>query len=284
MKRSATKAKGRRTKQPVDAEAEVLNEDEARRNPLFVTSLQKGFEILKAFSRERHALSLTELTRATGLEKSAAQRFVFTLHKLGYLLRNPRTRLYTLSPRMLEFGFTFLASDSLVGTAQPFVLKAHEETGETTNLTVLDDCDVLIVFRIPSRQVIGVDVFTGARIPALFSASGRAICAFLEPDKQRQVFERTEYKRYTDHSVVDPHTVEQLVRMTRTNGYCVARSQYFWGEISVAAPILGRGDRAVAALSVAVPDTRMTIEEAEEKLVPAVVEAARLASTAVSRQ
>lgn len=46
---------------------------------------------------------------------SAAQRFTHTLGQLGLLRRDPATKLYELSPRMLDFAYQFIGANELVG-------------------------------------------------------------------------------------------------------------------------------------------------------------------------
>src|SRR5579871_5660678 len=51
----------------------------------FVSSVEKAFQILRAFEARERSLSLTEISELTGLDKSTAQRFTYTLAALGYL-------------------------------------------------------------------------------------------------------------------------------------------------------------------------------------------------------
>lgn len=252
-------------------------------NPLFVNSLQKGFEVLRAFNAERRHLSPAEITRLTGLDKSATQRFVFTLHSLGYLRRDEQTRLYSISPRMLEFGYSYLHSDYLVEIAQPYLVDAHQRTGESVNLAVLDGEDIIIVSRIPSNHVISVNVHIGWRIPALYSSGGRVICAFLEENERERLLRRTKYKKYTEFSATDPSEIRKIVEAAGRDGYCVTRSQVFQGDIAAAAPVFNAVGKVVATISIAAPEPRVTLETAVKELVPEVVKAAKGASAALSR-
>ncbi|HEY0201008.1 MAG TPA: helix-turn-helix domain-containing protein, partial [Burkholderiaceae bacterium] len=62
------------------------------RSGLFNQSLEKGLEVLQAFGPQRRSMTLAEVAQATGLNKSSAQRMVFTLEQLGYLRKHARTR------------------------------------------------------------------------------------------------------------------------------------------------------------------------------------------------
>jgi DNA-binding IclR family transcriptional regulator len=77
---------------------------------LFNQSLEKGLAVLRAFSGERRTMTLGEVAEHVGINKSSAQRMVYTLEQLGYLRKHPQTRRYQLSPRVMEIGFNYLAA------------------------------------------------------------------------------------------------------------------------------------------------------------------------------
>ncbi|WP_210645211.1 IclR family transcriptional regulator C-terminal domain-containing protein [Pseudomonas sp. Tri1] len=68
--------------------------------------------------------------------------------------------------------------------------------------------------------------------------------------------------------------IEQI-EITRRRGYAINKEELFLGDMSIAAPIIGSQGLPVAAVHVVVPSSRWTMEEAERKLVPAVIECAR---------
>src|SRR5690242_11945950 len=109
----------------------------------FVGSLEKAFKVLEAFTTDPRPLGLTELSRLSGIERSATQRIVFTLKKIGYVRQDLKTKLYSLSPRMLRFGNTFLQANRVQALAAPILKALNEQCEETVNLTELDGTDVV---------------------------------------------------------------------------------------------------------------------------------------------
>ena len=233
-----------------------------RDSSLFVNSLEKAFRVLRAFSRQHGAMTFTEIAQRTGLERSAAQRFVFTLHVMGYLIRDERTKIYRLSPKLMEFAATYLYSDPLVTISQPLLVQAREKTGETVNLSVLDGADIIIVSRIPARDVISLEVQVGSRLPALYTASGRAMAAHLDDDGFDAVLAATRMEQHTASSLTSFDALRQEVGRAREMGFCVAKSQLFQGDISIAAPVLSSGGMPIAALSLSVSDERFDADQA----------------------
>uniref|UniRef100_UPI0031381F46 IclR family transcriptional regulator n=1 Tax=Variovorax sp. YR752 TaxID=1884383 RepID=UPI0031381F46 len=112
---------------------------------LFNQSLEKGLAVLCAFSASRRTMTLADVAAATDITKSSAQRMVFTLEKLGYLRKHPKTRRYQLTPRVMEIGFNYLSAHALIDVATPFLSELTKVTTETTCLTEADGLDMVSV-------------------------------------------------------------------------------------------------------------------------------------------
>ncbi|WP_160118909.1 IclR family transcriptional regulator [Bradyrhizobium vignae] len=248
---------------------------DARDHSLFVNSIEKAITVLNSFSRERPLLTHAAITKLTGLDKSAAQRFLYTLHQLGLLRKHEDTKQYSLSPRLLEFAYAYTYSDGLIERAQPFLVEAHEKTGETVNLNVLEGTDVLLVSRIPSQQLVTMNIQVGFRMPALYSAAGRAIVARLPAKQRDHVIGTTKYQKYTDEAISSPKEMRGLIEKVAKEGYVLSQSQFFKGDISVGVAIVDGSDAVLGGLCLSVPRARMTVQDAREKLVPVAITAAR---------
>ena len=66
------------------------------RSSLFVGSVEKAFQVLEAFRDTQRLMSMAEIARAAGLDRSATQRLVHTMEQLGYIRRLPESSLYGL--------------------------------------------------------------------------------------------------------------------------------------------------------------------------------------------
>ncbi len=83
----------------------MAQDDRQREDALFVASLGRGIRILEAFDQSPRSLGLAELTELTGMNRSAVQRFLHTWEQLGYLAKDPATRRFALTPRVLALGY-----------------------------------------------------------------------------------------------------------------------------------------------------------------------------------
>jgi len=251
----------------------------ATRSSLFVGSTEKAFQVLHAFDGPQRFMTLADIARAANLDRSAAQRLVYTLEALGYLRRVAGTRNYGLTSKVLQFSHNYLKANDLIDRASPRLLDISRNLGETTNLHELDGYEVVFVARFPGQHLINVDIVIGSRLPALFTASGTAILSALPEEERLDILKRTPLEPMTPFTLTDPDKLLKRVRLAATRGYAVVMNETVMGDISVAAPVIDEHGRAVAAINISVPTTRWTQERAEAELVQHV----HVAATSVSR-
>jgi len=262
-----------------EEQAPLRDAKEAERSTLFVGSVEKAFEVLHAFDGPRRYMTMADIARAAGLDRSATQRLVFTLEALGYLQRIAGTRNYGLTAKVLHFSYNYLRSNELIEKAGPYLLEISRDIGETTNLHELHGTDVVFVARFPGRHLINTDIVVGSRLPAFFTASGTAILSRLSEEEQRDVLSRTRLEPMTPFTLTDRDALLNRIRETAERGYAVVTNETVLGDISVAAAITDEYGHAVAAINISVPTTRWTSERVEAELAQHV----QVAATSISR-
>ncbi|WP_250462532.1 IclR family transcriptional regulator C-terminal domain-containing protein [Caballeronia sp. GAFFF2] len=249
------------------------------RSSLFVGSAEKTFRVLHAFDGPNRQMTLADLAKASSLDRSAAQRIVHTLEALGYLARVPETRDYRLTTKVLQFSYNYIRANELIDKASPYLLDISRHLGETTNLHEIDGNEIVFVARFPGRHLFNVDIALGARLPALYTASGIAILSRLPEKQLKAVMARTPLERMTPYTETDKKKLLERVHQASRRGYSVIENETVLGDIAVAAPITDHDGTAVAAVNISVPTTRWTIERVEAELVKHV----QVAATSISK-
>lgn len=249
------------------------------RSTLFVGSVEKAFQVLEAFRDTHRVMSMAEIARAADLDRSATQRLVHTLEQLGYLHRLPGSANYGLAPRVLRLSYNFLRSREIIDRATPYLLEMTHALGETSNLQELDGHEIVFLARFIGRHLVNVDFAVGSRLPAVFTASGRAMLSRLDVAVQREIIRATPLVAVTPHTEIDPALLLQRIAEAAEQGYAIAQSQTVIGDISVAAAITDPHGAPIGAINISVPATRWTVERAQEQLLPHVL----LAATSISR-
>jgi IclR family pca regulon transcriptional regulator len=132
--------------------AEIASRAPAFANgPNHVQSLQRGLAVIRVFDAEHAALTLSQVAARAGLARAVARRLLMTLEYLGYVSRQGRQ--FSLTPRILELGFSYLSSLTVAMLAQPFMEQVAHVLDESCSLAVLDAYDVVYVQRVAVRKV-----------------------------------------------------------------------------------------------------------------------------------
>ncbi|WP_328475457.1 IclR family transcriptional regulator [Actinoplanes sp. NBC_00393] len=233
--------------------------------------------MLGCFSRERPALTLSQIARAVGLPVSTAHRLVAELVAWGGLERDPDGS-YRIGLRVFELGALAPRGLALREAALPFMEDLYEVTHENVQLAVRDQDELVFVERFAARDAVTVLTRVGGRFAMPPTGVGLVLLAHAPLDIQERVLAGP-LTRYTAHTITEPRRLRQALAEVRRTGFAVSDRQVTGDAVSVAAPILA-GDTVVAALSVVV---RGSSAAAVHHLTPMVRAAARGISRQLSR-
>ena len=245
-----------------------------RESTLFVSSVEKALNVLEAFDGAQAALTLSQIAERTKMDLSSTQRAVHTLTTLRYLNKDETTRQFELAPRLLDFSFRYLASNELARRAIPYVQQLARETEETTNLTILDDTEIVYIVRIASPHVLAPNVIVGTRIPAFCAAPGLAMLAYLPEEQAEDILERTDFVAYTFHPYQDKSSAMQRLRQIREMGYVRAEGEFYKGDVSTAAPVLDINNRPLGAVNISIATRRWDADRDQDRITNLVISAA----------
>ena len=237
-------------------------------------SLERGLAVLRAFTPDRPTLGISELARGLALTRSTTHRYVATLATLGYLEQVGPTRKYRLGPRVLDLGFSVLASLDLREVAAPHLRRLTDSTGHTSNLAIRDDTDVILIDRVRGRpgryHHLEFTLHVGSRIPAYCSATGKALLAFLPRPDLEQVLERIDLIQRGPRTLTDKRALLAELDQVRRTGIAVNDEELESALRSIAAPVRARSGEVVAAVNVAVPWSPAAMSELVSRLGPTV--------------
>ncbi len=214
---------------------------------------------------------MTEISTQTGMDISSVQRCTHTLTELGYLRKDPQSRRYELSIRVMDFAFSYLSSNELVKRAFPFLQQLSNETGETINLAVLDNTEIVILLRFTSQNVLVKSIMVGSRLPAFCTSSGLAMLAKMPKEQAENIINRSNLVYYTPHTVTDPIEIMSRLDNIRKIGYCITKEESFPGDISIASAITDPRGCVIGAVNIAISKSRWRGSEDEQRMADFVI-------------
>ncbi|WP_240791170.1 IclR family transcriptional regulator [Roseomonas sp. AR75] len=238
-------------------------------------SLLKGLSVLEAFTAEQPELSVSEAAAAAQLDPGTAYRMLTTLAEAGYLARDPATRRFRLTLKVLDLGFAAIARRDLRDTARPILRSLVGETSEAASLGVLDGADILYVERVRAGLTrLGVDIRVGTTIPAATSAIGNALLAFLDKAEVARILALPPRPGALPMVPVDPAALARRLAAARRDGFVLNESPFTPGLRLLAVPVLDADRQPIAVVSVAAPSSRASAAEFRSNLLRPVMAAA----------
>jgi IclR family pca regulon transcriptional regulator len=217
------------------------------------------------------------VARATGLTRAAARRFLLTLEDLGYVRSD--ARLFRLTPRVLELGYSFLSGLSLPEIAQPHLRRLVGAVDESSSISVLDGADVVYVAREPTGRIMTVAIAVGTRFPAYATSMGRVLLASLEPSGLDGYLDRVSLEPLTAGTVTDPRELRAELERVGRQGWALVDQELEEGLRSVAAPIRNPAGEVVAAVNLSAHASRKTLDAIRRTLLPALLDTAAAIET-----
>jgi IclR family pca regulon transcriptional regulator len=233
-------------------------------SPEFVQSLDRGLAVIRAFNADNPELTLSDVARATGLNRASARRFLHTLVELGYVRTDGR--LFALRPKILELGYAYLSSLSLPEVAMPHLEQLVEKVHESSSVSVLDGDEVVYVARVPTRRIMRIAIAVGTRFPAYATSMGRVLLANQTDEWLDGYLATTRLTTITSRTIADPKRLRAELRQIRRDGYALVDQELEEGLRSIAAPIRDGEGRVAAALNLSAHASGGTVESMRESL------------------
>jgi IclR family pca regulon transcriptional regulator len=244
-------------------------------------SLERGMAVIQVFSRERPALTLSEVANLTGITRATARRILLTLEKLGHVRSDGR--LFSPTPRLLTLGWAYLSSLNLSELALPLMEALVEETHESCSAATLDLPDIVYVARVPTRRIMSITLSVGTRLPAHCTSMGRVLLAALPEDELGDYLRSAKLEPWTDRTITDPDRLRKILDEVRQRGWALVDQELEIGLRSVGAPIR-RGPETIAALNVSSAVSRVSLDELRRRILPPLIETANTISNALTQQ
>lgn len=215
-------------------------------------------KLLEVLAKSDGPVRLADLATALKVPKSNAHRLAQILVDEGYCLQEAGTGRYEATLKTFEFGTLIGNRHPLKRAAGPFAQELQQATSETVAVAVLDGSDIIYLDRIIPRSPIRATLQAGLRIPAAFTAGGRALLAS-HPDRNAiidQIVANDTYGR-----PLDLVALEAELSIIRARGYATSCSGWLPGVNSVAAVIGGAEGRIpIGSLALIGPAERMSDE------------------------
>lgn len=207
-----------------------------------------------SFAPQNKEVRTTDLSQLLGYNLATVSRILQILKRLGFLHKNPRTKLFRLGPTISQLAAAISRSmrTEIIQIAKPHVDLLCESVGTTVNIEVLSSKTSVIAYTVHGNGPLQVPHDIGEPLPAHASAGSKAILAFSSPETVAGIVKEG-MPGFTDYTITDPVAFQKELDRIRKRGYAIDRQELHIGLVAVAAPIFNLEDEVVAAITVIGP-------------------------------
>lgn len=242
---------------------------------LFIKSVGRAMQVLSAFHHASGPLSLTEVAKNAGIDRSAAQRLIHTLLKLGYIRRSADDHGYLPGFRLLDHTLDLLRLDPVVQKATPVLLELRKTIRERVDFSLYDETRLIYAFRIQSKRETFYATLVGHSVPTPCTAGGRAALSALPDAEAQEIVKRSTIPEYTAQTETDPEKIMALIRQARSDGFALVVNEFVQGEVAIGVAVTNRDGLPLGAIHVAGSLSEWTSKDFVDQAAPVTLEAAR---------
>lgn len=225
----------------------------------FIEAISRGLSVIRAFSAEYPALTLSQVAQEASLARPTARRILMTLQDLGYV--RAEDSYFQLTPKVLELGMSYVGSLGLWDVARPHLKDLVSTTGESSSMSQLDGSDIVYVARVAVPKLIGLRVDIGTRFPAPPTSQGKVLLAWMEPEKVIELLTQPSSSPVVPVMQWKKQPFFDELQRVRTQGYAVANEELARGIRSIAVPVRDASGNVRAAMNTTVHAAETSVEE-----------------------
>lgn len=204
------------------------------------------------------------------------------LKQVGLIEEASAAGTYQLGAMILDLARN-VPKKRLQEFALPFMHQLSAKTGESIVLSTLHDRQGVCIERIEGRHTLRVSHELGAIFPLHAGASGKILMAFLNRQEQEKIIEDIGLPRFSDTTITDRHKLLAELAQIRKQGYALSNGEVVRETFGIAAPIISRIGKTIAALSMSAPTHRLE-KENRQQMIDLVVGTARKISIKLQSQ
>lgn len=214
-----------------------------------VPALVRAHAILDLVTTADSAQTVSEMAKRLNLPKSTVHGLCATMVNLGLLVRRSDNSFH-IGPHVMRWSNAFMATADLVAEFNAIFDEINLLTSETITLSVLEGAEVMYIACRNSTLPLGITFRIGMRLPAPFTATGKAILGAMKDDQVRSIMANRWPQPLTANSVPDLDSFLVELEETRRRGFSIDNSQVRDGMTCLGTPVRNSTNNVVAGVAV----------------------------------
>jgi DNA-binding IclR family transcriptional regulator len=211
----------------------------------------RTLDILEFMVKSKKPLSLDEITRITGKNKTAVFRSLQTLIYKKYIAQDKDTNKYYVTLKLSTLGREIMQSMDLGEIVFPFMKDLVEEINLSVHCSTREGSEVVFIYNVdPPSSDFKISFDLGKRSPIYCTAAGKIFLAYMPFEEREKLLKSINFKKHTHNTITELSKLKKELDIIYKKGYAVDNEEHNQGIMCIGAPIIDYQGNVKIAISI----------------------------------
>lgn len=235
-----------------------------------IASITKAIKVIEFIAENKEA-GATEVSTGLGYGVSGTYHILNTLKESNLIIQDKNSKKFKLGLKLWKLGSMAYEQNHLADVVKPYLKKLRDVSGETANLTIMDNNKIVYIAQEESGRLVRMFTKIGATAPLHCTGGGKTILAHKPNEIRNDIIDRIDLEPFTDSTITDKTDFIEEMDRIREYGYGFDNEEREEGVSCIAAPIFDVSRDVIASISISGLEARFT-KENKEKWIKAILE------------
>ena len=220
-------------------------------------ALRRAVRILDMIADAGETLTAAQIARLVGLPKSTAHGLITTMVELN-LLSKTRDGSLMLGSHVMKWSAGFVGKSNMTAEFQRHFIDEPALKNYTVTLSVLDGSEVVYLSCRNSDRPLGFTFKIGMRLPAVYTATGKALLSGLPALELERMFANEWPAALTEHGVSNLAGLREEFDAIQSRGFSIDDGQVRKGMVCVGSVIRGHDNLFAGGIAISLMESEAT--------------------------
>lgn len=225
-----------------------------------IIMVERALNVIKMLSDSEESVGVSEIAENLELPKATVFRILNTLYKSGFATKDPINDKYDLSIAFVEIGEKLKYRMDLEKIASGVMEELSKKVGETVNLGIFYEDEILTIHSIQGESSILVSKLKPTS-PLYCSSTGKLFLSEMNEAEAEEYFANAKLTKRTRNTITtfEEFLKEKPVILSEKIAY--DREEFEYGLTCMSCPVLGKSGKIVATIGISGPTSRLVYKD-----------------------
>lgn len=230
-----------------------------------VKSADRVLDILELLAQSGRSMTHAELSRRTAIPKSSLTHLLRNLADRGYVEIDEAAAGYKLGESAFALGRQGTQIRQMVELAQPSLEALTQAINESSAISLLRDGFAERICSVRAERAVLYAMHVGVLAPLYANSAGKLFLAWMPPQESEHYLATVSLRPLTPHTLVSAAAIRRQLSKIRNDGVAYSVGEFTAGVTGMSVPVLDAHGRILAAVGIAVPQSRLASEEVAQR-------------------